>query len=54
MSKHSNTPAARDAAVLLRTPGHTPESVEKFLRQAAQGVSLALPAESGPGQEEAA
>jgi hypothetical protein len=27
MSKHANTAIARDAAVLLRTPGCTPESV---------------------------
>jgi len=37
MSKHANAQAARDAAVLLRTPGCTPESVEGFLRQAAEG-----------------
>ena len=37
MSKHANTDIARNAAVLLRTPGYTPESVEGILRAAAEG-----------------
>ena len=49
MSKHSNDQAARDAAILLRTPGHTPESVAGFLRQAAEGSGdIAVPAPRSP------
>ncbi len=48
MSKHANAPAARDAAVLLRTEGETPESVTGFLRRAAEGNGdIAVPAPRG-------
>jgi len=38
-----------DAVTLLRTKGETPESVEKFLRQAAGGNGTASPAPRGAG-----
>ena len=48
MSKHSNSQAARDAAILLRTPGSTPESVEGFLRQSVEGNgTVMVPAPRG-------
>jgi hypothetical protein len=37
VSRHSNPQVVRDAAILLLTPGCTPESVAGFLRQAAEG-----------------
>lgn len=45
MSKHANAAVARDAALLLRTPGSTPESVAGVLRKAAEsGGNTAVPA----------
>lgn len=50
MSKHANTAIAREAAILLRTPGYTPESVEEILRQAAQrNGNVTVPAPRGSG-----
>ena len=37
MGRHTNSAIARDAAILLRTPGKTPESVAGFLRASVEG-----------------
>jgi hypothetical protein len=56
MSRHANTQAARDAAVLLRTSGCTPESVAQRLRAAAEGngnVAVPAPRDSGDTRQAA-
>lgn len=46
--RRGNPQAALDAAVLLRSPGWTPESVARALGQAAEaGWNVAVPAPRG-------